>query len=94
MSFVYDIADLYKADITIPVAFELAAKKTDDIGSDVRIRLRDEMKKMKLLERMASDIKRLLTDSDEEEDYQSTLYLWDNKRDNVDHGVSYGEDLD
>ena len=25
-SFVYDIADLYKADLTIPIAFEIAAK--------------------------------------------------------------------
>ncbi len=33
LSFVYDIADLYKADTTIPIAFEMAAENTDDIGS-------------------------------------------------------------
>lgn len=42
-SFVYDIADLYKADLTIPIAFEMAAKKPDDLPSAVRRRIRDEM---------------------------------------------------
>ena len=42
-SFVYDIADLYKADITIPIAFEIAAKDTDDLPRAVRHRVRDEM---------------------------------------------------
>jgi CRISPR-associated protein Cas1 len=31
-SFVYDIADLYKAEITIPIAFEVAALDPADIG--------------------------------------------------------------
>jgi CRISPR-associated protein Cas1 len=35
-SFVYDIADLYKAEITIPIAFEIAAKQPEDIGSSTR----------------------------------------------------------
>lgn len=35
-SFVYDIADLYKAEITIPIAFEIASQDTEraDDGSD------------------------------------------------------------
>ena len=64
-SFVYDIADLYKAEITIPIAFEIAAVDTDDIGGDVRRRVRDEMVKVHLLERMVHDIKYLLEDEDE-----------------------------
>lgn len=31
LSFVYDIADLYKAEITIPIAFRLAAESPEDI---------------------------------------------------------------
>ncbi len=33
-SFVYDVADLYKAETTIPVAFEIAAQEVDDVGAD------------------------------------------------------------
>ncbi len=93
LSFVYDIADLYKAEVTIPIAFELAAEKVEDIGSVTRRRLRDELRKGHILERMVHDIKFLLSDGEMvEEDYKSTLYLWDNINGEVDHGVSYMED--
>ncbi len=32
LAFAYDIADLYKAETTIPIAFELASENPDDIG--------------------------------------------------------------
>lgn len=34
LSFVYDIADLYKGDITIPISFEIASSidENEDIG--------------------------------------------------------------
>ena len=93
LSFVYDIADLYKAEVTIPIAFELAAGEVEDIGSATRRRLRDELRKGHILERMVHDIKFLLSDGEmAEEDYKSTLYLWDNVNGEVDHGVSYTED--
>jgi CRISPR-associated protein Cas1 len=44
LSFVYDIADLYKADIIIPVAFSLAAQSPSNIERRVRYALRDEFK--------------------------------------------------
>ena len=88
-SFVYDIADLYKAEITIPIAFEIAAVDTDDIGGDVRRRVRDEMVKVHLLERMVHDIKYLLEDEDAEE---KIMYLWDDKKNMVDYGKQYGGD--
>ncbi|MDE6091485.1 MAG: type I-E CRISPR-associated endonuclease Cas1e, partial [Ruminococcus sp.] len=58
-SFVYDIADLYKAEITIPIAFEIAAQETEDISRVIRHRVRDEMVKTRLIERMVKDIKYL-----------------------------------
>lgn len=92
LSFVYDIADLYKAEITIPIAFEMAAENAEDIGSAVRRRLRDELKKGHILERMVHDIKFLLADGQwQEEDYKSTLYLWDNIEGELEHGISYAE---
>lgn len=40
-SFVYDIADLYKAEVTIPIAFEVAAQAPEDLPAVVRRRVRD-----------------------------------------------------
>ncbi len=95
LAFAYDIADLYKAETTIPIAFELASEKPDDIGSAARRRLRDEMRKGHILDRMVHDIKFLLSDDEwQEEDYKSTLYLWDNVQGELDHGVSYAEEGD
>jgi len=92
LSFAYDIADLYKAEITIPIAFEMAAQNVDDIGSVTRRRVRDELRTGHILDRMVHDIKYLLSDDDwNEEDYQSTLYLWDNVQGELEHGISYAE---
>ncbi len=54
--------------------------------------MRDELRKMHILDRMVHDIKFLLSDGEwEEEDYKSTLYLWDNLQGELEHGVSYAE---
>lgn len=98
-SFAYDIADLYKAQTTIPIAFEMAAKVRDDFNdkapSDfsgmVRRRLRDEIVKLHLLERMVHDIKYLLADSVNDEEEKNAVYLWDNIRGEVENGKQYHE---
>lgn len=90
LSFVYDVADLYKAETTIPTAFEIAAEDPPDLGSETRRRLRDRFKDGHILDRMVHDIKFLLSEDDwVEEDYTSTLYLWDNNREDLEHGRSY-----
>ncbi len=94
LAFAYDIADLYKAETTIPVAFEIAAENPDDIGSVTRRRVRDELKKGHILDRMAHDIKYLLAGEEQKEDYKSSLYLWDNILGELEHGISYAEDGD
>lgn len=95
-SFVYDIADLYKAEITIPIAFEVAAKQPDDIGSVVRRRVRDEISDGHVLEQAVKDIHRLLfsEDSSFEEIETDVLHLWDDKKGLVPNAVSYGKELD
>ena len=40
-SFVYDIADLYKAEVTIPIAVEVAVQVPEDLPAVVRRRVRD-----------------------------------------------------
>lgn len=39
----YDIADLYKAEVTIPIAFEVAVQVPEDLPAVVRRRVRDAM---------------------------------------------------
>lgn len=91
-SFVYDIADLYKAETTIPIAFEIAAQQPDDLPAMTRRRVRDTFVQQHILERMVRDIKWLFSDSEgnspPEED---TVLLWNNQREALRNGVSYGK---
>ncbi|MEV0957939.1 type I-E CRISPR-associated endonuclease Cas1e [Streptomyces sp. NPDC049951] len=60
LSFVLDIADLYKTEIGIPLAFDVAAEEEEDVGSRTRRALRDRINETSLLDRCVNDIKRLL----------------------------------
>lgn len=92
LSFVYDIADLYKAEITIPIAFELAALHPDDIGAVTRRRVRDAMTETNLLERMVQDIHRLLdTGPEEQANIPDVIYLWDDKIGQIANGRNYAD---
>ncbi len=96
-SFVYDIADLYKADVTIPIAFEVAANPPDDVGAAARRQVRNAFYDGKIMERCARDIRRLLLGDvvDEEEIVDiETMFLWDESNSAVAFGVSYGKELD
>ena len=75
-SFVYDIADLYKVELTVPLAFELAAEQPFDIAGEARRRLRDRFHGGAFLDRCVRDIRRLLLP--DEADDQSELALDDN----------------
>lgn len=90
-SFVYDIADLYKAEITIPIAFEAAAEDPEDLPSVVRRKVRDAMVSQHILERMVHDIRYLLMPEEEADDSEEAVYLWDNRLGTVQNGVSYFE---
>lgn len=98
-SFVYDIADLYKAEFTIPVAFDIAANSEADIAGEARRRMRDTLHDGKLLQRCARDIQRLLLGTDPADtatdDYVEidTISLWDERQGEVAGGVSYGDAL-
>lgn len=89
-SFVYDVADLYKAETTIPIAFEIAAQSAPDIGAAVRRRMRDEMMRLHLLERMTKDIQFLL--NEEETPLEADVVrLWDESG-TVKNATSYGKE--
>lgn len=60
LSFVYDIADLYKTEITIPLAFQIVAESDKQVDSRVRAACRQKFKEARLLERLLPDIDSLL----------------------------------
>lgn len=60
LSFVYDIADLYKIDLTVPIAFEAASRTTTNIEKLVREMCREKFHQDHLLDRILPDIDKLL----------------------------------
>ena len=93
LSFVNDIADLYKAAVSIPTAFQIASElEADmDIESMTRRRIRDFIYQSKLMERVVRDIQFLLDITEEECFDIDQIYLWDDRGKLVKHGVSYTE---
>lgn len=95
-SFVYDIADLYKAEITIPIAFEIAARDVDDIGAETRRAVRDALVGGHVIKRCVVDIHSLLFGEISEDESElpdvDILELWDESGICVPSGKTYGFD--
>lgn len=92
LSFVYDFADLYKAQYSIPVAFEMTAKYGDDnIADRTRRKMRDVFSDGKLLVKMVSDLKYILDITDDIK--ATTMNLWDDRKGLQKFGVQY-HDID
>ena len=106
LSFVYDIADLYKIELIVPTAFEVAAWQGGSIESRMRAACRESFKSAKLMQRALPDIDDVLTVSgvlaqsnDPAWDMDSSApgALWapdaDSKGDQrIEGGVNYGSD--
>ncbi len=60
LSFVYDIADLYKVGVTIPVAFQVVGESSERVEPRVRQACRDAFREYRLLSRILPDIDWLL----------------------------------
>ncbi len=97
LSFVYDIADLYKVDLTIPIAFEAVAAGGGDLERRVRTRCRDVFHASRLVELILPDIDAVLgaaADIDVaafDEDVAYPGGLWDPGAASVAGGTNYGE---
>lgn len=91
MSFVYDFADLYKAEFSIPVAFSVVSECADgDISRRTRLAMRDSFSDGKLIKRMVKDLKYLLND-DGNDETTDIINLWDDKLGLQKFGVQYHE---
>lgn len=93
-AFVYDIADLYKAEYTIPLSFQIAAEygDTEDIGTIARQKLRDKIAEGKLMPQIVKDIQYLMEIEAEEQIEIESMSLWDEKAEKVEYGVNYSEE--
>lgn len=60
-SFVYDIADIFKFDTVVPVAFRIASKKPADPERQVRLACRDAFRKTRILQRIVPMIEQVLS---------------------------------
>lgn len=93
MSFVLDIADLYKAEFTIPLAFQLASVNRVD-ESDIRHELRDLFSDGRLMQRVVRDIQTLLGSREDAEEGTDAHLLWDELGDvpgGVDWSAEYAD---
>lgn len=60
LSFVYDVADIYKFETVVPVAFRLASTNPANPERAVRLACRDVFRQTRLLDRIIPDIEELL----------------------------------
>src|SRR5262249_2892554 len=65
LSFVYDVADFYKTDVTVPVAFRLAASVSSGLERAVRQECRKAFHAHHLLDRIGQDVKEVLGAGDD-----------------------------
>ncbi|MSS46402.1 type I-E CRISPR-associated endonuclease Cas1 [Cutibacterium sp. WCA-380-WT-3A] len=92
-SFVYDVADLYKTSLAVPVAFQCAATNDlDDLPGATRRAMRDAIHESKLLSRCVEDIHTVLNAPGDPDDGYGwdVVDLWDDRQGLVSGGKSWG----
>ena len=90
-SFVYDVADLYKAEISIPAAFDAVAAQQGSPSIEVRRRIRDQVVSHRLMPRMVRDLKALFDVPDDVLVSDAELMLW-SELEVIASGVNWAEE--
>ena len=97
LSFVYDTADLYKTETTIPTAFRITAEGRHQLESRTRRACRDAFREIRLLQRIVDDLRHIFTvvagsRAEDEPDYDADEArpgaLWDPQVGAVEGGVN------
>lgn len=91
LSFVYDIADLYKMSIAVPVAFDVAASQSDDVMADARLAMRDQFRERQLLKQVVKDVYAVLGADELDDEQWDVAYLWDGAGRTVEAGANWGD---
>lgn len=68
LSFVYDVADLYKTETSVPAAFQAASSGAADVERAARHALREQFHTTRLLGRIVTDLARLFREPHEDDD--------------------------
>jgi CRISPR-associated protein Cas1 len=90
LSFVYDIADMYKAETTVPAAFEAVSETYFDLDQKVRRKCRKKFSDYRLMHRIVQDIDQVLGFGDED-DPESICFLWDDVLESVEGGKNWSD---
>lgn len=103
LSFVYDVADLYKTEVSVPAAFAVVRESDAQVETRVRKACRDAFRATRLLERIVPDIQSALGVNQNELAAEQELYdsdeaapggLWDPAAGQVAGGVNRGDNLE
>ena len=91
LSFVYDIADLYKTETTIPAAFEAVRDREREFDRLVREYTRKRIQRAGVLKRIADDISWIfdVQFSDEHDNMETVGSLW-GEDEELPGGLNYG----
>ncbi|WP_432141014.1 type I-E CRISPR-associated endonuclease Cas1e [Streptomyces sp. bgisy084] len=93
-SFIYDIADLYKAELTLPLAFTLHNAPNPEQAA--RRSFREGLRLFRLMPRIVTDVQRLLAPEitdDQTDDLQEELVdLWDPVTGSVPGGINHARE--
>jgi CRISPR-associated protein Cas1 len=100
LSFVYDVADLYKTDVTVPVAFRSIGEGAGPLEATIQLNLRDRFAETRLLSKVVNDLAFIFDESldnaqdsvlDEDEAHPGGL--WDPEGEAA-GGVNWADPLD
>lgn len=92
LSFVYDVADLYKAETSIPAAFEAVADTYFDLEEIVRRKCREKFHQARLMQRIIRDVDQVLQFQGGDETVEPTCFLWDDQVEQVEGGKDWSEE--
>ena len=96
-SLVFDIADLYKADTSIPAPFTAVSAGIQPLERATRRACRDIFRQTRLVETISTDLTRLFappTDPDTQDDDWHTIWLWDPDEGTTPGGTNYDPDTE
>lgn len=86
-SFIYDVSDLYKADLTIPVSFKVVSENNYHFYKPLRTELQKEIIAQHLMTQITNDLFSLFDITDV--NITPVLYLWDVSGKLYESGVEY-----
>lgn len=98
LAFVYDVADLYKTEISIPVAFQIVAESSLEVERRTRRACRDYFHSQRILARIVNDIHHVLMVPESlkselaDESVPAPLSLWDPMEGELPSGRDYSNE--